>query len=85
MTAPSGPPPHLVAQVDQDQAALSNLVRIVRRHHRLDQCAWPEQCTGRRVRNALYDASPERLEALLTAAILRLTNTNQKGPSTSGS
>jgi hypothetical protein len=61
----------MVAAIDQHRAALRDLVRHARHHHR-HGCDMPEACAGRGVMGVLQMLDRDRLASLAFTAIAEL-------------
>lgn len=66
-------PPQLIAQLDQDNAAVDDLVRQVQAHWA--NCFLAGECPGDDVVLYLADRSPAQRTQLLIAALVRLAQT----------
>ena len=64
-------PPHLRAYLDQDEAAVADLVRHVRDHHTAG-CTFPEVCPGRTALEAFYRFDSPTRDRLLFTTIVQL-------------
>lgn len=76
------PTPRQVAQIDQDNAAIDDLTRQIRRHW--DNCLMAGECPGGDILARLADLGQAQRNGLLVAALVRLAQTpgNPAGPTT---
>lgn len=85
MDSPLALSPHLLARLDQDQAAVDDLLHTARQHLAGD-CAHPAVCGADDIGHVMRMVRPDITRRILAAAIIRLAQTEtatiHKGDST---